>query len=50
MRFITSALEMHHTINAGKRCAAALVAMRVKLLLGKDITARLDSKGTLSAT
>ena len=32
---------MHHAINAGKRRAPTLVAMRIELLLGEDIAASL---------
>lgn len=43
MRSVTSPLEVDHTIDAGERCAATLVAMGIELLLGKDITARLGT-------
>lgn len=38
---VFSAPEMHHTIDAGEGCASTLVAVRIKLLLGKDVAARL---------
>lgn len=41
MRSIIRALEVDHTINAGEGCAATLVAMRIELLLGQNIAARL---------
>jgi hypothetical protein len=33
---------MEHTIDAGEACAAALVAMGIKLLLGENVTACLE--------
>lgn len=49
MRPIIGPLEVDHTIDAGKRGAATLVAVRIKLLLGEDITARLGRGGSKSA-
>ena len=34
---VAGALKVDHAVQAGVRCAIALVAMAVKLLLGKDI-------------
>lgn len=46
MRSVASALKVYHTIDASEGCASALVAMRVKLFLGEDITTGLgDQKG-----
>lgn len=44
MRPVASALEVYHTIDASEGCAPALVAMRVKLFLGEDITTSLGEK------
>src|SRR5690606_9489663 len=41
MRAVFSAGEVHHAIDAGKGSTATAVSMRVKLLLGQDVAARL---------
>jgi len=33
---------MHHAIKTGKRCAVALIAVRVEFLLREDISTSLD--------
>lgn len=35
-------LEMYHAVETCKRCAATLIAMRVKFLFGEDVSAGLD--------
>lgn len=35
---VFGSIEMHHAIDTGERSAATLTAMRVKLLLGENIT------------
>lgn len=49
MGTIVSALEMHHAIEAGERCAVTLVAVSVEFLLRQDVAASLDKgqKGSL---
>lgn len=39
MAAIFGAVEMDHAVDAGKRCAAAFVPMRIEFLLGEDIPA-----------
>ena len=41
---IIRALEMHHTVNARKGSASTLAAMRIQLLLGQNISARLTTR------
>lgn len=44
MRAVVGSLESGHAIETGKICAAALVAMRVELLLGKHVATSLCGK------
>lgn len=39
MRSVLGAVEMDHAVDTGEGRAAALVAVRVELLLGEDIAA-----------
>ena len=45
MGSIIGAREVYHAINAGESGAVATIAVRVKLLLGEDIPARLFATG-----
>lgn len=42
MRTILGAGKVYHAINTGKGCAVTTTAMRIKFLLGQDVTTRLD--------
>jgi hypothetical protein len=44
MRTVVGALEVDHAVDAGIRCAPALVGVRVELLLGEDVTASLSDE------
>ena len=44
MRPIICPLKRRHAVNASKYCATALVAVRVKFLLGKDIATALQTE------
>lgn len=44
MRSVRGPLKMHHAIDACVGCAATLVAVGIKLLLGKDVAARLGEE------
>lgn len=44
MGSIVQALEMHHTVNARKGSASTLVAMRIQLLLGQNVSASLATR------
>jgi len=39
---------MHHAVETGIRSAAALVSMRIKLLLGENVAAILERKRKVS--
>ena len=41
MRMIFGALEVYHAVDAGERCAPALIGVRIELLLGEDVTTSL---------
>jgi hypothetical protein len=41
MRTIFGALEVYHAVDAGERCAPALIGVRIELLLGEDVTTSL---------
>ena len=43
MRAVFCSVEVHHAVDAGVGGAATLVAVRVELLLGEDITASLET-------
>lgn len=45
MRAILSSVEVYHTIETCKRCAVALVAVRIQLLLREDVAAILAAEG-----
>lgn len=42
MRTILGAGKVYHAINTGKGCAVTTIAMRIKFLLGQNVTTRLD--------
>lgn len=44
MSSVARAREMDHAVEAGVRCAIALVPMRIQLLLGEHITAVLVNR------
>lgn len=45
MSSVLDAGEVNHAINASEGGAVAAVSMRIKLLLGEDVTTRLAGKG-----
>ena len=44
VRAVVRPLEVHHAIEAGVRCAVALVAVRVEFLLRQDVAAALHRR------
>lgn len=48
MGAVVCAVKVHHTIETGICCAVALVAMRVQLLLGEHVAARLHEVNRLA--
>lgn len=47
MRSVIRAREVHHAINAGKRCASTLAPMRIEFLLGQNIATALETKANI---
>ena len=48
MGAVGGASEVHHAVEAGEGSAMALVAVGVEFLLGEDVSAGLDGRGSVS--